>query len=75
MAKTLKKMVYVSLHADTAGIAYGKCIVVAEIGSDDDAELEKQSVKEYTLTGQDLTDAQNLFDSCKAKVESDEGIV
>lgn len=74
MAKTLKEIMTVSIESDNTGAAYGKCIVSSKISSTDDTALEKMAVKEYTLSGQDLTDATNLYNSCKAKVETDEGV-
>ena len=74
MAKTLSRIVSISLESDGTGAAFGTCRVTYDVGSSDDSGLSKIVAKEYTLSGQDLTDATAVFDGCKAQVESDEGI-
>lgn len=74
MAKTMKKITHILIEPDSTGLAYGKCTVAYIVGSSDDGNLQKTMTTEYTLAGQDLTDATAVFNNCKAKAELDEGI-
>lgn len=74
MAKVIKNL-RMEMQSEDGAPNYNKAILVYTVSSSDDASLTKTVVKELTLSGQDLTDAQGLFALAKAEAESDEGIV
>ena len=70
MAKTNKNW-SMTIYIDGADVKAVGCLVV---GSSDDASLEKTVNKAYTLSAGDQTDADSLYASLEAEMESDEGI-
>jgi len=72
MALTLKSLRVTLIDDGSEG--YDKCSVQYIVGSTDRAALGESTEKEYTLTGQDLTDATATFDALVSKVKTDEGI-
>jgi hypothetical protein len=73
MAKEIKE-VRVEIIPDGTGTAYSKTYATYCLGSTDDADVKAFKKIELTLTGDDLTAAQDVFAKALADSESAEGI-
>ena len=73
MAKILQNIV-ITIVSDDDAPTYDKVSITYTVCDATDTSLNTVKNKELVLSGQDLTDAQALFDLAKAEAESDEGI-
>ena len=74
MAKIIKNVV-LTIASDEQAPTYDRVSIHYTVCDATDTSLKSVKNKELVLSGQDLTDAQALFDLAKAEAESDEGIV